>query len=173
MYALRPLVTICAFAILLGAAPSSARTRGNAGRGATAIPAADACSLLSLAQVSAALEVTSLAGRHPAPSVTSSCIWSDDANASASNRRVTLSLVSQRTFDFGKSMPRAKITPAPGIGDDAYYEQFGSDSPSLVARKGSAAISIRVLNGLKFKPFTLDQEKSREATLAQAALALL
>lgn len=66
-----------------------------------------------------------------------------------------------------------KTAPAPGIGDDAYYVLYGSDSPQLMVRKGSVQFSVRILNGFKFKPFTMDQEKSKEAALAQAALKAL
>ncbi|HSC30573.1 MAG TPA: hypothetical protein VLD17_02530 [Gemmatimonadaceae bacterium] len=74
-------------------------------------------------------------------------------------------------------MPRSggaiKTAPASGVGDDAYYVLYGSASPQLMVRKGSVQFGVRVLNGLKFKPFTLDQEKAKELTLAQAAIKAL
>jgi hypothetical protein len=36
-------------------------------------------------------------------------------------------------------------------------------------RKGNAAFNVRILNGLKFKAFTRDEEKAKEAALAKAA----
>ena len=133
----------------------------------------DACALLTKEQVSAALEVTSLAGRHPFASITTSCIWSDDADASISNRRVTLSILRPRGFDMPRSGGAMKTAPASGVGDDAYYVLYGSASPQLMVRKGDAQFSVRVLNGLKFKPFTLDEEKAKEMALAQAAVKAL
>jgi hypothetical protein len=55
------------------------------------------------------------------------------------------------------------------IGDEAYYELFKSESSFLVVRKGSTAFNVRILNGLKLKPFTLDEKKTKAADLAKAA----
>lgn len=133
----------------------------------------DACAMLTLAQVSAALEATSQAGKHISPAITTSCIWSDDTAASVDHRRVTLTILRPQGFDLPRSMGAMKTAPAQGIGDDAYYVLYGSDSPQLMVRKGGVQFSVRILNGFKFKPFTLDQEKSKEATLAQAAIKAL
>lgn len=133
----------------------------------------DACTLLTLEQVSAALEATSQPGKHIAPTVTTACIWSDDTGASIDHRRVTLSILRPQGFDLPRQMRAMKTVPAPGIGDDAYYILYGSDSPQLMVRRGGAQFSVRVLNGFKFKAFTLDQEKTKEATLAQAAVKAL
>lgn len=129
--------------------------------------------MLTLAQVSAALELPSQVGQHISPTITTSCKWSDDTAGSVDHRRVTLSIISPQGFDLPRSPGGMKTAPAPGIGDDAYYVLYGSDSPQLMVRKGSVQFSVRILNGFKFKPFTLDQEKSKEATLAQAALKAL
>ena len=139
----------------------------------TSRPPSDACALLTVAQVSTALEVTSQAGRHISASITTSCIWSDDTAASVDHRRVTLSILRPQGFDLPRSGGAMKTAPAQGIGDDAYYIFYGSASPQLMVRKGSVSFSVRILNGFKFKPFTLEEEKSKEATLAQAALKAL
>jgi hypothetical protein len=128
---------------------------------------------LTQAQVSAALEVKTLPGKPPLPSAPKLCVWSDNPDGSIGNRRVTLSLISRAAFDIVKSNPRIKIEPVSGIGDEAYYQAFGSDSPLLVVRRGSSAFNVRILNGLKFKPFALAQVKAKEADLAKAALAKL
>lgn len=140
---------------------------------AATVAPTDACALLTQQEVSAALEVTSLAGRHPFASITTSCIWSDDPQASIDNRRVTLSILRPQGFDMPRSMGALKTAPASGVGDDAYFVLYGSDSPQLMVRKGSAQFSVRILNGLKFKPFTLEQEKAKEIALAQAAVKAL
>ncbi|HEX5179589.1 MAG TPA: hypothetical protein VFW04_09680 [Gemmatimonadaceae bacterium] len=133
----------------------------------------DACTLLTPQQVSAALEVTSQGGKHILPTLKTSCIWSDDTAASIDHRRVTLSILHPRGFDMPRSMGGMKTAPAPGVGDDAYYLLYGSDSPQLMVRKGNVQFSVRILNGFKFKPFTLDQEKTKEMALAQAAIKAL
>jgi hypothetical protein len=137
------------------------------------VDATDACTLLTLQQVSAALEVTSQAGKHISPTITTSCIWSDDTAASVDHRRATLSIMRPQGFDMPRSSGAMKTAPAQGIGDDAYYLLFGSASPQLMVRKGGVQFSVRILNGFKFKPFTFDEEKAKEATLAQAALKAL
>jgi len=135
----------------------------------------DACALLTTAEASAALGVTSLAGARVIASSPKACIWSDDPNHGMGHRRVTLSIMQVAAFQFGKSgaNTRIKIEPVSGIGDEAYYELFTSDSPFLVVRKGSAAFNVRILNGGKLKPFTLDEEKTKEADLAKAAASRL
>jgi hypothetical protein len=131
----------------------------------------DACSLLTAAEVSKALEEKSLPGKRVIPQSPKMCSWSDDAD----QRSVVVSYSGVAGFAFAKS-PKRNITiePAPGIGDDAFYLISNSKtSPFLHVRKGNSAFSIRVLNGLKLKPFTQDQEKTKEADLAKAAVARL
>jgi hypothetical protein len=135
----------------------------------------DACTLLKTEEVSKALGVTSLAGARLVASSPKVCIWSDDPNHGVGHRRVTLSITSMAGFQFGKSGASKQFTveTASGIGDEAYYELFRSDSPFLVVRKGNAAFNVRVLNGLSLKGFTLEEEKTKEADLAKAAASRL
>ncbi len=159
-----PYVMLCAVLAFAGR-PSPAFARQ--------VDATDACTLLTLQQVSAALEVTSQAGKHISPTIKTSCIWSDDTAASVDHRRATLSIMRPQGFDMPRSSGAMKTAPAQGIGDDAYYLLFGSASPQLMVRKGGVQFSVRILNGFKFKPFTFEEEKAKEATLAQAALKAL
>jgi len=135
----------------------------------------EACALLTTAEVSKALDVTSVAGVRLVASSPEACIWSDDANHGGDHRRVTLSIMPLAGFQIGKSGANKRITiePASGIGDEAYYELFTADSPFLVVRKGNAAFNVRVLNGLKLKAFTLEEAKTKEADLAKAAASRL
>ena len=132
-----------------------------------------ACALLTEAQVDAALEINSLPGKPPFPSADRLCIWSDDPKADISNRRLTLSLITTTAFGFVKSNPHIKTEPVSGVGDEAYYQLFGGDSPMLLVRKGSSAFNLRILNGLKSKPFALDQVKAKEKDLAKEVLTKL
>lgn len=134
-------------------------------------PAPNACSLLTVAEVSAALEVASQPGKRVVESSPAACIWSTDPANSFGARRVTLSILPVAGFELTKSRTTTAYTvvPVTGIGDDAYYEVFKADSPFLVVRKGGTAFTLRVLNGLKLKAFGLDQEKAKEADLAKAA----
>ena len=133
----------------------------------------DACSLLTAGEVSAALEIKSLPGKAAFAGSPKACVWSDSANTSVSNRRVTLSITASTTaFELMKSSPRISIETASGIGDDSFYEiPKGHETPILQVRKGGSVFTLRILNGLKSKPFTLEDVKQKEATLARAAAA--
>lgn len=133
----------------------------------------DACALLTPAEVSKALEVTSRAGQRLIAASPKACWWSDIDKSDMSNRRVALSLMQVAGFNVGKSSSRIVTETVTGIGDEAYYELPKGASPFLFVRKGNNAFSVRVLNGLKFKAFTLEQEKAKEADLAKAAVARL
>jgi len=130
----------------------------------------DACSLLTTEEVSAALEVTSLAGKPAIAGSPKSCIWSDSPTDSIDHRRVTLSITNSVVgFNAMKSSTRIVTEAVSGIGDEAFYELPKGESPFLVVRKGQATFTLRVLNGLKLKAFSLEQEKTKEATLGKAA----
>lgn len=72
-------------------------------------------------------------------------------------------------------MPNAPTaaTHVSGLGDDAYYLSMASGPPTteLRVKKGEVAFGIRVQP--TGTPFTTDQIKAKERTLAQDALAKL
>jgi hypothetical protein len=133
--------------------------------------AADACSLLTLNEVSAALEVTSQPGKHYIADSPKACMWSDALDPGMNNRRVTLSISSSTAaFNLMKSSPRITTEPLTGVGDEAFYElPKGKETPILQVRKGDSVFTLRILDGLKSKPFTLADVKTKEATLAKSA----
>ena len=136
----------------------------------------DACSLLTPAEASKALEVSSLPGKRLVASSPKVCGWTDGPAMEPNYRRVVVTITSLTAFQAGKSRnnPGMTIEPVAGIGDEAYYEILkSSESPFLVVRKGNAAFTVRVLNGFKLKAFTREQEKAKEAELAKAAAARL
>lgn len=145
---------------------------GSAGRTAGAAEP-DACTLLTTAEVSGALGVNSLPGKRTFGGSPKACLWSDDAGGSVNNRRVTLTITSSTmAFQMMKSSPRIKTEPVSGIGDEAFYELPGPhEAPILQVRKGSEVFTLRVLNGLKLTPFTVEDVKAKEASLAKAAAA--
>ena len=99
------------------------------------------------------------------------CTWSDGASSDINHRRVVVSITSAAGFNVLKSRSgKITIEPVSGIGDEAFYEMTGSsESPFLFVRKGSSAFSVRILNGLKLKAFTRDEERTKEAALGKAA----
>jgi len=132
---------------------------------------ADACSLLTEAQVSAALEVKVGAGQHAVASNNKQCIWSDDPKHGVDHRRATLTFNPPAAFNVGKQASRPTAEPASGVGDEAYYEFFGTDAPALVVREGGTVFTVRILNGLKLKAIPTDVLKAKELELAKAAAA--
>jgi hypothetical protein len=136
----------------------------------------EACTLLSNADASKALEVSSVTGHRLVASSPTGCVWSNDPAASDSSRRVALVTHSPTAFQMAKhpAITAIKIEPIAGMGDDAFYQMYPGDSPPFIwVRKGNTAISIRILIGTKPRPFTLEQEKSKVATLAKAAISKL
>jgi hypothetical protein len=135
----------------------------------------EACSLLTVADASKALEQASRPGKRMVEASPTGCIWSADPAASDSSRRIGLNTHTPRAFGFAKSpaITTIKIEPVTGLGDEAFYQIYPNDqSPFIWVRKGSTAISIRIL-GTKTNRFGLEQEKAKELTLAKAAIAKL
>jgi hypothetical protein len=140
-----------------------------------AAPAAgDACSLLSQAELSAALGISVAAGHHIGPG-NALCGWNqpDDTNHTGKGGLLTLyrtvgKLTPVERFENGK-LPVQGIakTPVSGIGDDAYYIDTPGLGIGLNVKKGSSAFQIRVYG------FSEDETKAIESGLAQAILAKL
>jgi hypothetical protein len=120
--------------------------------------ASDACSLLTQAQVSAAVGAQVSAGVHMTPTFKATCNWS------APGKIVTLMTEGVDAFNAGKNplSPIMQVVPAPGIGDDAYYIVSGGAMVALITRKGSNAFKTSVYS--KLPVATLE---SMESKLAQ------
>jgi hypothetical protein len=139
-----------------------------------AATAPDACALLTPAQVSAALGVTVGAGTPTVPGHPEMCTWalaSDPTHTGThASIDITLALGSRtprQRFETGKTpVPGIPKTPAPGIGDDAYYTKL-THAITLSVRKGEVALQVRVM-GVP----DADME-AKEKALAIAALAKL
>lgn len=143
--------------------------------GARTSSAIDACSLLTVADASKALEQTSQPGKRMMPSSPDGCIWSADPAASDSSRKIALNTHTARAFGFGKSpaITTIKVEPVSGVGDEAYFQIYPApQSPFIWVRKGSNAISIRIM-GTKTNQFSLAQNKDKLLTLAKAAVGRL
>lgn len=142
---------------------------------ASAAPPTDACSLLTEAQVSAVLGVPA-AGRALGPK---SCIWvQTGVKPGSPKRRVDLVILIMQGYTGGyamATMPNAptSATHVSGLGDDAYYLSMKSGPPTteLRVKKGSVAFGIQVQS--HDTPFTPDEIKAKEKTLALDILAKL
>ncbi len=154
---------------------SATRFIPSASDGRSSTPRAPAtCTLLTTADATKALDTPSQPGKQFIDST--GCMWSNDPAASDTSRRIALNMHSPRSFQFAMhpALTTIKIEPVSGIGDEAFYQIYPNGaSPFIWARKGNDTFSIRILTRDKPKPFTLEQEKAKEADLAKAAVSKL
>ena len=129
---------------------------------AFAAPPTDACSALTVAQVSSALGASVGEGTYIMPSFKKTCTWNISTGGA-----VTLQLQSVDFFNAGKgSLASMERSSGAGVGDEAYYLGAGATT-GLIVRKGSGAFKISVYSS----HVGLDQRKAIEKALAQEALA--
>ena len=117
-------------------------------RGAYAAPGTDPCSLLTQAQVSAALGRTVEAPQHVAPTL---CQWSAANQPNSMNaKKVALTISNERAFGYAKTpvVSSVKTMPASGIGDEAVYAVASGVTPglgtSLHVTKGNTYLVVHV-----------------------------
>jgi hypothetical protein len=132
---------------------------------ATAAPADDACSLLTQAQVSAALGASVGAGSYVSPTFKKTCTWTVTGGAGY----VTLMLEGLDAYKAGKVALTKTIvvTLVSGIGDDAYYLAVGKNV-GLIVKKGNVAFKVAVYGGAP-----IDKKEAMEKTLASQAVSKL
>ncbi len=132
----------------------------------------DACALLTVPQVSSALGAVVGSGQPIMPNSTSFCTWSEQGVPAGTERNVTVSMMTARSFENGKT-PMTGITkePVSGIGDDAYFVESKGMIAGLSVRKGNTAFQVRARSNPKwFKagktPESEQKDKGVERTLA-------
>jgi hypothetical protein len=135
---------------------------------ANAAPPGDACSLLTAAQVSAALGFTVSAGTYVAPTFKRTCSWNATTDGGGI---VTLNLQGLEQYESGKKLASlgksVSATPISGVGDEAYY--FGSDKlVGLIVKKGNAAFKITV-----YAHIPVEKQQAAEKDLALQIVPLL
>jgi len=129
-----------------------------------AAPASDACALLTAEQVGDAVGAKVGAGTYTAPGFTKTCTWVTKGII------VTLMLEEEKMFQAGKTAPAPgiEVTPASGLGDDAYYVTI-AQMVALHVKKGSSAFKATVYSS----SMPMDKRKGMEKTLAQQVLSKL
>jgi hypothetical protein len=132
---------------------------------ANAAPPDDACSLLTQAQVSAALGASVGAGSYVSPTFKKTCTWTVAGGA----EYVTLELEGLDAYQAGKVALTKTIvvTSVSGIGDDAYYLAVGKNV-GLIVKKGNVAFKVAVYGGMP-----IDKKEAIEKTLASQAVSKL
>ncbi len=138
----------------------------------TAMPSAarqetDACTLLTPAQVSAAVGFPVPAGTHVMPSFVKTCTWTGTNKTGV--QFVTLYLQTAAAYDGSKRMATqmtavGAVVKSAGVGDDSYYFVEGPQV-SLEVKKGSVAFKVSV-----YKKIPVDQKEGMELTLAKEVL---
>jgi hypothetical protein len=135
----------------------------------------EACTLLTVADASKALEQSSKPGKRMVEGSPDGCIWSADPAASDTSRKVALNTHTPRAFAAAKSpaIKTIKVEPVSGVGDEAFYQFYPNGYGTFIwVRKGNTAISIKILT-TKTNQFSDEQTKSKLLTLAKAAVAKL
>ena len=109
----------------------------------------DACTVLTQAQVAAAVGETVSAGAHVTPTFVKTCTWSPSGKTKLV--AVTLNLQTAAYYDGAKrnaAMAAAAAGKGTGIkpasvGDDAYYYEAG-DQSALFVKKGAVSFKVAV-----------------------------
>ena len=123
--------------------------------------AGNACTLLTTAQVTAALGTAVEAGVPLVASNPTSCGWAPPQGPRIDAKKVTVQLSTLKSFEASKRpMNGIEKTPLSGVGDDAIYVTTPGFGTGLNVRKGNSAFQVRVGG---FKP---DKEKEIEKVLA-------
>jgi hypothetical protein len=127
---------------------------------------ADPCSLLTQAEVSAALGVNISAGK----ATGKICRWAEPAARPGVSPALVLTIQDAKAFDFAKKPSTSATlvkTPAAGVGDDAVFNTIGIVTVTLTVKKGDTYFEVHVYG------FPVDQTKSMEATAAKAVVGRL
>ena len=141
-----------------------------------AAPPKDACSLLTPAQVSAALGVAVGAPKQAGDRF--SCQWSEPGANLMRGKGVFVHIVgpvgtltpAEQFNAIKMPLPVKGITKMrlSGVGDDAVYGLAGASAPELTVKKGNFVFQIRIQG---FPRNQTDQIEAKEKTLAQSVLA--
>ena len=160
---MRPKIGLCAVTaaiFIVGAAMA---------RSANAAPPDDACSLLTQAQVSAALSVSVGAGSYMG-TYKKTCTWKPASGITPGAKYVTLELKGLDSYQAGKQMGQMKnvsVTSIGGIGDDAYYLGIGPNV-GLIVKKGNVSFKVAV-----YGSSPIEKKRAMEKTLAQEVVSKL
>ena len=121
---------------------SSAPTETKTTTATPAAPVTDSCQVLTPAEISSVLGMPIDPGQHIPKTSTVMCGWAK--TGVTNDAEVMLNFATPEYFEKEREPhPRITMTPAPGIGDDAYYitSQFGT---SLFIKKGNTAIGFTI-----------------------------
>jgi len=126
----------------------------------------DACTLLTAAQVSAAVGTPVGEGTHVTPTFVKTCTWTPSGKTRVGS--VTLNLQTATMYDGGKrqaamgaaAVQGAAFKPA-SVGDDAYFFVTG-DQAMLWVKRGAVAFKVAV-----YAKLPADEKEAMELKLAR------
>ena len=135
---------------------------------ATSLVAAppDPCTLLTPAQVTAALGGTVGAGKSLA---SKSCRWQQEGKAGAAVLLLDVTFLTPDRFAHTKSVTIGTVANVGGLGDDAFYSTLKTGRTTVTTlnvKKGDVAVVIRVSGGEK----PVEEYQAKEKAVAQALL---
>ncbi len=125
------------------------------------------CTLLTQAQVSAALETNVGAGTLSLGKI---CRWAAPGGTPGRSPAVVLTMQDAQAFNFAKSPAKSANlvkTPASGVGDDAVFNTIGGLTATLTVKQGETYFELHVYG------FGVEQTQSMEKTLALEIVAKL
>ncbi len=130
----------------------------------------DACSLVTAAQVSAAVGFQVGDGKHVTPTFVKTCSWTGTAGSGV--QTVTLNLQTGAFFDGAKKQAAAMAVAgaavkSAGVGDDSYYYVLGTQV-DLWVKKGGNACKITI-----YQQIAVEQKQAIELSLAKQVVAKL
>lgn len=123
----------------------------------------DPCSLLTPAQVGAALGTQVGDGKHLASTV---CEWAE--SQSGGRKKLDVTLLTERGFAAAKTPVGGVITKTPvsGVGDEAVFGTTGKVSAGLSVKKGGTMFTVRVLGVPLDQPQAANDVQAKEKALA-------
>jgi hypothetical protein len=110
--------------------------------------AVDACSLLTQAEISAAVGIPMLSGRHDFPGTTQECSWQRRLPQPGGPPLTILSLQlfvePAEGFEWNKhNVSQENVTSVSGVGEDAYYTEQGKGSAMILnVKKGDLCVIV-------------------------------
>ena len=123
----------------------------------------DPCSMLTSAQVGAALGTQVGDGKHLASLV---CEWAESRQGG--QKKVSVTLLTDRGFAAAKTQVGGPITktPASGIGDEAIFGTTGKVATTLAVKKGGVMFVVRVQGFPIDQPQAVNDVQAKEKALA-------
>ena len=105
----------------------------------------DACALLTSAEIDQAMGVSMGAAKSMA---SRACQWRQPVKQGDPGAIVDVTILDSRRYEIGKAVagsPKFKVTPIPGLGDEAYYSASTDGKlTDLRVKKGDAAFAVHV-----------------------------